>query len=108
MAWVFWGLALVWGQTATAWKWHAAAESLDATPTPSYIPKWGWVRVLGDTVYIMGTYTGNNQRLGLPTTGSPMSTAFPEGTRVRAYLPCRLQPSKWPLSLVDVVLPPFG
>lgn len=87
MAWVFWGLALVWGQTATAWKWHAAAESLDATPTPSYIPKWGWVRVLGDTVYIMGTYTGNNQRLGLPTTGSPMSTAFPEGTAyVRTYL----------------------
>ncbi|RMF47604.1 MAG: hypothetical protein D6750_08890, partial [Bacteroidetes bacterium] len=87
MAWVLLGLALVWGQTATAWNWHAVARSPDAAPTSSYTPKWGWVRVVGDTVYIMGTYTGNSQQLGLPTTGSPISSGLPDGTAyVHTYL----------------------
>lgn len=58
--------ALLWAQTATVWKWYGYGENNHPSPNLCTPPsnngngRIGVVRVLGDTVYVMGTY----QRLG--------------------------------------------
>jgi len=92
-----WGVLLgllggVVAQTATAWYWHAAARSGQASPSPSYTGKYGWVRVVNDTVYVLGTYQGlggGSDSLGMPTTApsipDPLEGSVYERTYLAAY-----------------------
>ncbi|MCX7607573.1 MAG: hypothetical protein N2170_09990, partial [Bacteroidia bacterium] len=76
ISWLVGGLLCA--QNATAWKWHGYSTQGDATPVVSFATgKKGWVRVIGDTVYIMGTYAGDwGGTLSLPTTATvPSSSA---------------------------------
>jgi hypothetical protein len=90
------GLAAVfWAQTSTAWKWYAYTQddspNSNIRPVPTiWSSQKGVLRYLRDTIYVMGTYRGQNgTSMELPdTVGSSINPIIPggAGNYVRTYL----------------------
>jgi len=62
---VFGLAAVLWAQTSTAWKWYGYTQDNNPNPNIRPVPTiWssqkGVVRYLSDTIYVMGTYRGQN------------------------------------------------
>lgn len=62
---VFGLAAVLWAQTSTAWKWYGYTQENNPDPKIRPVPTiWssqkGVVRYLSDTIYVMGTYRGQN------------------------------------------------
>jgi hypothetical protein len=86
--------AVLWAQTSTAWKWYGYTQ--ENSPDPLIYPVstlWssqkGVVRYLSDTIYVMGTYRGeDNTSMELPdTVGSSIDpTILGAGYHGRTYL----------------------
>lgn len=91
---VFGLAAVLWAQTSTAWKWYGYTQENNPNPNIRPVPTiWssqkGVVRYLSDTIYVMGTYRGQNgTSMELPdTVGSSISPTIPgAGNYDRTYL----------------------
>jgi hypothetical protein len=91
---VFGLAAVLWAQTSTAWKWYSYTQENNPNPNIRPVPTiWssqkGVVRYLSDTIYVMGTYRGQNgTSMELPdTVGSSIDPTIPgEGNYDRTYL----------------------
>lgn len=91
---VFGLAAVLWAQTSTAWKWYGYTQ--ENSPDPNIGPVstlWssqeGVVRYLSDTIYVMGTYRGQDGTgMELPdTVGSSINPTIPgAGNYDRTYL----------------------
>lgn len=78
--------AVLWAQTSTAWKWYSYTQENNPYPNIRPVPtigssQKGVVRYLRDTIYVMGTYRGqNNTSMELPdTVGSSIHPTIPGG-----------------------------
>jgi hypothetical protein len=86
--------AVLWAQTSTAWKWYGYTQEDNPNPNIRPVPTiWssqkGVVRYLSDTIYVMGTYRGQNgTSMELPdTAGSSINPTIPgAGNHDRTYL----------------------
>ena len=87
--------AVLWAQTSTAWKWYGYTQENSRDPDIRPVPtigssQKGVVRYLRDTIYVMGTYGGeDNTSMELPdTVGSSTHPTIPggAGNHVRTYL----------------------
>jgi hypothetical protein len=81
---VFGLAAVLWAQTSTAWKWYGYTQENSPNPNIRPVPTiWssqkGVVRYLSDTIYVMGTYRGQNSTsMELPdTVGSSIPPHHP-------------------------------
>jgi hypothetical protein len=91
---VFGLAAVLWAQTSTAWKWYSYTQDNNPNPNIRPVPTiWssqkGVVRYLSDTIYVMGTYRGQNgTSMELPdTVGSSINPTIPgAGNYDRTYL----------------------
>jgi len=91
---VFGLAAVLWAQTSTAWKWYGYTQENSPNPNIGPVPTiWssqkGVVRYLSDTIYVMGTYRGQDGTgIELPdTVGSSINPIIPgAGNYNRTYL----------------------